>query len=73
MNTPPDLPRIGWVKSTYSNGDGGNCIEWAPEFSTADMIPVRDSKIPGGPALLFSASSWSSFISAVKGGRLPGA
>ncbi|WP_461005746.1 DUF397 domain-containing protein [Streptomyces capparidis] len=33
------------------------------------MIPVRDSKDPHGPALLFTTDGWASFITAVKEGR----
>ncbi|EPY92401.1 hypothetical protein K530_53505 [Streptomyces noursei CCRC 11814] len=33
------------------------------------MVPVRDSKDPHGPALMFSADGWSSFVTAVKGGE----
>ncbi|MFI9049183.1 DUF397 domain-containing protein [Streptomyces sp. NPDC053427] len=34
-------------------------------------VPVSDSKRPTGPALVFSAGSWSSFVSAVKRGDFP--
>lgn len=70
MRTTPDLSAAIWRKSTYSNTNGGNCIEIADTFP--GVVPVRDSKVPGGPALVFPASSWSSFISAVRGGQLPG-
>ncbi|MEU5270362.1 DUF397 domain-containing protein [Streptomyces hygroscopicus] len=66
----PDAYAIkNWRKSTYSNGDGGHCVEIADNFR--GVIPVRDSKDPHGPALAFPVSSWSSFISAVKSGQLP--
>ncbi|MFT2015572.1 DUF397 domain-containing protein [Streptomyces sp. 796.1] len=57
-----------WHKSTYSNG-GGNCIEWAPSHAAAtDVVPVRDSKDPHGPALAFEASAWLAFVAGVKAG-----
>ncbi|WP_073948534.1 DUF397 domain-containing protein [Streptomyces kebangsaanensis] len=34
-----------------------------------DLIPVRDSKVPGGPALVFPAGSWAAFIGELKTGR----
>ncbi|MBZ2409197.1 DUF397 domain-containing protein [Streptomyces sp. L06] len=38
-----------WVKSTYSNGSGGDCVEWAPSVALATgTVPVRDSKAPRG-------------------------
>ncbi|MFF7410706.1 DUF397 domain-containing protein [Streptomyces lydicus] len=60
----------GWRKSSYSNGEGAECIEVADGQPGA--VPVRDSKNPHGPALVFPASRWSSFIAAVKGGELGG-
>ncbi|ANZ18180.1 DUF397 domain-containing protein [Streptomyces noursei] len=70
MSTSPDLARAEWVKSSYSNGDGGGCIEWAPAHTTAGTVPVRDSKDPHGPALRFGTAAWSSFVTVVKGGEL---
>ncbi|MCQ8831721.1 DUF397 domain-containing protein [Streptomyces malaysiensis] len=68
MNTP-DLSAAVWRKSSYSNGGDANCIEVADGYP--DIIPVRDSKDPNGPALVFSADKWSSFISAVQRGEFP--
>lgn len=34
-------------------------------------VPVRDSKAPHGPALIFETVAWSSFVDAVKGPELP--
>ncbi|MDX3233804.1 DUF397 domain-containing protein [Streptomyces sp. ME19-01-6] len=69
MRTTPDLSRAEWVKSSYSNANGGGCVEWAPAYAASGAIPVRDSKTPHGPALVFPASSWSSFVAAVRGGE----
>ncbi|MFE5092109.1 DUF397 domain-containing protein [Streptomyces sp. NPDC056638] len=56
-----------WVSSSYSNQDGGNCVQWAPAAAVVSgQVPVRDSKVPDGPALLMSASAWSAFVSSVK-------
>ncbi|WP_262387276.1 DUF397 domain-containing protein [Streptomyces sp. TRM49041] len=52
------------MKSSYSGNDGGNCIEIAPAIP--DVVPVRDSKTPDGPALAFDRSAWSSFVSAIQ-------
>ncbi|MFF0504623.1 DUF397 domain-containing protein [Streptomyces fimicarius] len=57
-----------WVKSSYS-GNGGTCVEWAPRTaSTTGIVPVRDSKNPGGPALAVAAEAFSSFVAGVKAG-----
>ncbi|GAA2600852.1 DUF397 domain-containing protein [Streptomyces tubercidicus] len=66
-----DLSTVSWRKSSYSNQDGGACIEVSDDLPA--LTPVRDSKTPHGPALLFEAATWSSFVNAVKGGQLPGA
>ncbi|MET7796867.1 DUF397 domain-containing protein [Streptomyces decoyicus] len=65
------LTTATWRKSSYSNQDGGQCIEVSDDFPA--LVPIRDSKDPQGPALLFEASAWSSFVTAVKSGQLPGA
>ncbi|WP_411137063.1 DUF397 domain-containing protein [Streptomyces sp. C10] len=65
------LTTATWHKSSYSNPDGGECIEVSNDFPA--LIPVRDSKNPQGPALLFDASAWSSFVAAVKNSELHGA
>jgi len=53
-----------WRKSTYSAGDGGDCLEVADGHPT--LIPVRDSKNPLGPKLVFRADSWSAFVDELK-------
>ncbi|MGQ4716126.1 DUF397 domain-containing protein [Streptomyces anulatus] len=56
-----------WVKSSYSNS--GSCVEWAPATAaTTGIVPVRDSKNPGGPALAVAAEAFSSFVAGVKAG-----
>ncbi|MGW6054965.1 DUF397 domain-containing protein [Streptomyces sp. NPDC055189] len=59
-----DLSNASWRKSSYSNGEGGNCVEVADEVP--GIVPVRDSKNPEGPALLLSAEAWSAFVTNVR-------
>ncbi|MFI1856030.1 DUF397 domain-containing protein [Streptomyces sp. NPDC020480] len=60
-----------WFKSSYSN-NGGACIEVAANLvASRGVVPVRDSKDPNGPALVFSADGWSSFVSAVQRAEFP--
>ncbi|MBV6699644.1 DUF397 domain-containing protein [Kitasatospora aureofaciens] len=61
-----DLSGASWIKSSYST-NGGECVEISRSFP--GTIPVRDSKDPEGPALLFPAGSWQSFVSAVRNGE----
>ncbi|GHD57372.1 hypothetical protein GCM10010317_045020 [Streptomyces mirabilis] len=53
-----------WRKSTYSGGEGGNCLEVAPGHPT--LIPVRDSKNPLGPKLTFRSEAWTAFVADLK-------
>ncbi|MGW4597071.1 DUF397 domain-containing protein [Streptomyces sp. NPDC004457] len=59
-----DLSRALWFKSSYSNEDGGNCLEVASNIQ--EVIPVRDSKLPHGPVLLLTPTAWTPFITALK-------
>ncbi|MCC5036034.1 DUF397 domain-containing protein [Streptomyces sp. WAC 00631] len=63
-----DLTVATWRKSSYSNQDGGECVEVSDDF--AAVVPVRDSKHPHGPVVVFPADGWGSFIAAVKRGEL---
>ncbi|WP_324785258.1 DUF397 domain-containing protein [Streptomyces sp. H51] len=65
-----DLSAASWRKSSYSNQDGGACVEVSDDLDA--VVPVRDSKVPHGPVLVFPAGGWSSFVAAVKSGRLSG-
>ncbi|MCX4660695.1 DUF397 domain-containing protein [Streptomyces uncialis] len=57
----------GWAKSSYSDGEGGNCLEWLPSHGrTHGTVPVRDSKTAERVGLLFQASAWRSFIAGIK-------
>jgi len=55
-----------WRKSTHSGGDGGDCLEVADGNPT--LIPVRDSKNPHGPKLIFQTPAWSAFVADLKRG-----
>lgn len=57
-----------WFKSSYSNNNGGNCLEVAPGFP--GVVPVRDSKDPDGPLLVFPSPAWRAFVRAVRSGEL---
>ncbi len=60
-----DLPNQSWFKSTYSNGQAA-CVEVA---HVETGVATRDSKDPTGPALLFNANAWTSFIREVASGE----
>ncbi|WP_433547630.1 DUF397 domain-containing protein [Streptomyces sp. CA-294286] len=56
----------GWYKSSYSSGVQGECLEVARGYGD---VPVRDSKAPHGPALVFPPAGWASFVRALNEGR----
>lgn len=58
----------GWRKSSYSGSEGGSCLEVLDDHPAG--VPIRDSKAPVGPALVFQLAGWASFVAAVKDGRL---
>jgi hypothetical protein len=63
MNTH-ELGAATWIKSSYSDDNGGNCVEIAPAFPA--VVPVRDSKVSEGPVLMLTRSAWSAFTAAVR-------
>ncbi|MFI9272917.1 DUF397 domain-containing protein [Kitasatospora sp. NPDC052896] len=60
-----DLTDAAWFKSSYSNGQA-NCVEVA--FTAGGGVPVRDSKDPQGPALIFAADAWRAFVGGLRAG-----
>ncbi|MCW2872026.1 DUF397 domain-containing protein [Actinacidiphila oryziradicis] len=69
MSPAPDPHTTTWRKSSYSGGSANDCLEVADGLP--GVMPVRDSKVPHGPALSFPADAWTAFVSAVKAGTLP--
>ncbi len=72
MSTPDnhdsDLARAVWRKASYSNGNGGDCVEVAD--LDGGHRAVRDSKNPTGPALTFTAAEWAAFTASVRAAEL---
>lgn len=62
-----DLTSAKWRKSSYSNGNGGQCVEVARNLPGA--VAVRDSKDPDGPKLTFEPAQWLAFTGRVKAGE----
>lgn len=66
----PDLSAAAWRKSSYSNKEGGDCVEVADGYPA--LVPVRDSKNADGPALLIPHHAWAAFIAGLKGAHPAG-
>ncbi|UNS98663.1 DUF397 domain-containing protein [Streptomyces tubbatahanensis] len=56
-----------WRKSSYSGASNGNCVEVSDGYSA--VVPVRDSKNPEGPALVFGCAAWSLFVTGLHQGK----
>ncbi|MFI5738242.1 DUF397 domain-containing protein [Streptomyces anulatus] len=57
-----------WFKSSYSS-NGGDCIEVAANLVAArGIVPVRDSKVVGGPVVAVPATAFAAFVAGVRGG-----
>jgi hypothetical protein len=57
------MSSLKWVKSSYSGGTGGNCVEIAalPDGGRA----VRDSKDPDGPVLVLTPGQWADLLTSL--------
>jgi hypothetical protein len=62
-----DLTGAVWRKSTYSSGNGGNCVEVTRGLS--GVVAVRDSKDQDGPPLAFPPATWATFIAGTQAGE----
>jgi hypothetical protein len=62
-----DVRSAVWRKSSYSSGNGGQCVEVASGLPGA--VAVRDSKNVPGPHLEVTAQAWSAFVAGIKDGE----
>jgi hypothetical protein len=53
---------LSWRKSSYSGGNGGQCVETA---SAGSAVLVRDTTNRDGGTLAFSAGVWAVFTGAL--------
>lgn len=50
---------MAWRKSSYSSGEGGQCVEVATANAT---VHIRDSKQADGPVLSVGSVGWARFV-----------
>jgi hypothetical protein len=54
---------MDWRKSSYSNSDGGQCVECG---TAAGTVLIRDTTNRTGITLTVTPTAWSKFTSAIK-------
>ena len=62
-----DMTNAQWRTSSYTSGNGGNCVEVA---GMGAVIAVRDTKDRSRGMLRVSVNEWQRFIGAVNLGEL---
>ncbi|MGW2266165.1 DUF397 domain-containing protein [Streptomyces koyangensis] len=56
-----------WTSSSYSQGNGGECVEWAPAHAAlTGQVLLRDSKTPHAPHLTLTPESFAGLVSLAK-------
>lgn len=58
-NVKLGLGGLAWFKSSYSAGDGGECVEVATRPA---RVHVRDSKDTARAALAVEPTAWAAFV-----------
>jgi hypothetical protein len=53
----------GWRKSSYSDGNGGQCVEAA---SQGGAVFIRDTADCDGAILAISAAAWQAFTATLR-------
>ncbi|HEY5394498.1 MAG TPA: DUF397 domain-containing protein [Trebonia sp.] len=59
------LSAVTWRKSSFSGGNGGQCVEAG---SLPGVVMVRDTMNRDGAVIEFSADTWRTFAATVKNG-----
>ncbi|WBB57730.1 DUF397 domain-containing protein [Streptomyces sp. WMMC500] len=67
MSSTPEPRDMRWISSTYSDGQGGQCVQWAPDHARATgEFLVRDSKDPHGPHLTLTREAFAGLVEFAK-------
>jgi uncharacterized protein DUF397 len=53
------VPEAAWFKSSYSTGNGGECVEVA---AAPEAVLIRDSKVRSGPVLTVAPEAWAGLV-----------
>jgi hypothetical protein len=61
-----DDDELRWFTSSFSGGNGANCVEVA---FLPGAVAVRDTKDRAQPSHRYSADDWSAFLAGVRAGE----
>jgi Domain of unknown function (DUF397) len=59
----PDVLAAGWFTSSFSQGEGINCVE---VNLARDAVYVRHSQYPGDAVICYTHAEWDAFTRGVK-------
>jgi hypothetical protein len=62
-----DLTTAIWRRSSFSSGNGGQCVEVAANLP--GVVALRDSKNPDGPPLVVQPDSFAAFLAGIRAGK----
>ncbi|AUH41730.1 DUF397 domain-containing protein [Streptomyces sp. CMB-StM0423] len=63
MSGTPNPRDLRWISSTYSDAQGGNCVQWASDHACATgEVLVRDSKDQHGPHLTLTREGFAGLV-----------
>ena len=57
-----DLPAVSWHISTYSNSNGGSCVEAGPVRDGSGRVAVRHSQARDAGTIVYSGAQWTTFL-----------
>lgn len=60
------LSGVRWFTSSYSNDQGGQCVEGAL-LDGGRLMAIRDTKDRARGTFVFPAPAWGAFVGALKG------
>ncbi|MBP0459490.1 DUF397 domain-containing protein [Streptomyces montanisoli] len=59
------VPQLHWFKSSYSGGEGGDCVEVG---QAASAVHVRDSKDTKLGSFVVAPTTWAAFLDLARQG-----
>ncbi len=70
MSPSDELTGVTWHISSYSNSNGGNCVEAGALVDGSGRVAVRHSRHRQGPVPVYTRTERTTFLTAVRQGRM---